>query len=235
MLEVCSGATHIRAIVSPYVRPCRRQTAAALRGLLRLGLPPPVAMSWARRYLPPQCVSHTQNPPPNKRQAAAGSLARSALAACRHEALSGSMRLPLWLCQQRQPHRPGSLVLCVARSRPYDMPPSREAGRFVRPCIGPAGMATPTPSGPPHRLTFRAGSIERTTRSMSRIGSTGEPTRHVCRYGCANSVSRAPSARFWFVAVLRGGVLSRRPPLCGPCGYCLRQTPSVPPIDYRPG
>jgi hypothetical protein len=23
------------------------------------------------------------------------------------------------------------------------------------------------------------------------------------------------------------------PPLCGPCGYCLRQTPSVPPIGYR--
>jgi hypothetical protein len=74
-------------------------------------------------------------------------------------------------------------------------PPSRRAGRFVRPCDGPAGMATPTPSGPPHRLTFRAGSIERTTRSMSRIGSTGEPTRHVCRHGFANGVSRAPSAR----------------------------------------
>ena len=42
----------------------------------------------------------------------------------------------------------------------------------------------PTAPGPPHRLTFRAGSIERTTRSMSQIWSTGEPTRHVCRYGC---------------------------------------------------
>jgi hypothetical protein len=29
------------------------------------------------------------------------------------------------------------------------------------------------------------------------------------------------------------GVLSRRPPLCVPSGYCLRQTPSVPPIGYR--
>jgi hypothetical protein len=49
----------------------------------------------------------------------------------------------------------------------------------------------------------------------------------------ANSVSRAPSARFSFVTVSRGGILSRRPPLCGPSGYCLRQTPSVPPIGYR--
>lgn len=55
---------------------------------------------------------------------------------------------------------------------------------------------SPMPSGPPHRLTFRAGSIERTTRSISRIRSMCEPTKHVCRYGCANSVSRAPSARF---------------------------------------
>jgi hypothetical protein len=30
-----------------------------------------------------------------------------------------------------------------------------------------------------------------------------------------------------------GGVLSRRPPLRVPSGYCLRQTPSVPPIGYR--
>jgi hypothetical protein len=26
----------------------------------------------------------------------------------------------------------------------------------------------------------------------------GEPTRHVCRYGCANSVSRTSPARFLF-------------------------------------
>jgi hypothetical protein len=134
-------------------------------------------------------------------------------------------------------------------------------------------MATPTPSGLPHRLTFHAGSIERTTRSMSRMGSTGEPTRHVCRHGAANGVSRPPSARFWCggvnakhphdvtcagagcrerqclfcllasagsagrcrKSISRRQPLSRRPPLCGPCGYCLRQTPSVPPIGYRDG
>ena len=177
-------------------------------------------------------------------------------------------------CRQRRPSRClGSLVSLQARSRRYDMPPSRGVGRFVRPCAGPAGMAAPTPSGPPHRLTFGAGSIERTTRSMSRMGSTGEPTWHVCRHGFANGVSRAPSARFWCGAlyakhphdvtcagadcrerrclfclrgpaaclrgcrksILRRRPLSRRPPLCGPCGYCLRQTPSVPPIGYREG
>ncbi len=58
----------------------RRQTAAALRGLLRLGLPPPVAMSLARRYLPPQCVSHTQNPP--HKQKADSSWIAGAIGAC---------------------------------------------------------------------------------------------------------------------------------------------------------
>jgi hypothetical protein len=65
-------------------------------------------------------------------------------------------------------------------------------------------------------------------------GRWANPRGTSAAMAAANSVSRAPSARFWFVAVFVSGVLSRRPPLCGPSGYCLRQTPSVPPIGYRP-
>jgi len=245
--------------------------------LARCGLPPPVATSWACAINTPPSVFNTQNQPPNKRQSAVLSAARSALCALlnpRHTSRSPSQRAGRHGCRQRRPSRRlGSLVSLQARSRPYDMPPSRGVGRLVRPCDGPAGMATPTPSGLPHRLTFHAGSIERTTRSMSRMGSTGEPTRHVCRHGVANGVSRVSSARFWCgcvntkhphdvacagagcrerqclfcllasagsagrcrKSISRRQPLSRRPPLCGPCGYCLRQTPSVPPIGYRDG
>jgi hypothetical protein len=120
-------------------------------------------------------------------------------------------------CRQRRPSRClGSLVSLQARSRPYDMPPSRGVGRFVRPCAGPAGMAAPTPSGPPHRLTFGVGSIERTTRSMSRMGSTGEPTRHGCRYGCRQQRQPRPVGSLLVRCPLR-----KAPARCDLCGCRL--------------
>jgi len=97
MHEVCSRATHIRAIVSPYVRLCaakRQQRCAACCG------------SGCLRLLRCRGLADTSHPsvfhthrthPANKRQAAAGSLARSALAACRHEPLSESARRSPWL------------------------------------------------------------------------------------------------------------------------------------------
>jgi len=103
------------------------------------------------------------------------------------------------------------------------MPPSRGVGRFVRPCIGPAGMAAPTPSGPPHRLTFRAGSIERTARSMSRIGSTGEPTRHVCRYGCRQQRQPRPVGSLY----VRCRVRRRRPLPTSAAARAVRLLPAA--------
>ena len=55
-------------------------------------------MSLACAITPTKCVSHTHRThPTNKRQAAAGSLARSTLAACRHEPLAESARRSPWL------------------------------------------------------------------------------------------------------------------------------------------
>ena len=72
------------------------------------------------------------------------------------------MRLPLWRCQQRQPHHVASLCFFAGSIEALRQPPSRSVGPFVRPCIGPAGVASQMPSGPPHRLTFRAGHFRQT-------------------------------------------------------------------------
>jgi hypothetical protein len=97
MHEVCSRATHIRAIVSPYVRLCaakRQQRCAACcgSGCLRL-----LRCRWLADTSHPSVFHTHRTHPTNKRQAAAGSLARSALAACRHEPLAESARRSPWL------------------------------------------------------------------------------------------------------------------------------------------
>ena len=174
-------------------------------------------MSLACAITPTKCVSHTHRThPTNKRQAAAGSLARSALAACRHEPLAESARRSPWLPPTAPVPLPRFACFVSGSIEAYDMPPSRGVGRFVRPCIGPAGMAAPTPSGPPHRLTFGAGSIERTARSMSRMGSMGEPTRHVCRHGVANGVKPRPVGSPFVRCPLR-----KAPARCDLCGCRL--------------
>ena len=97
MHEVCSRATHIRAIVSPYVRLCaakQQQPRAACcgSGCLRL-----LRCRWLADTSHPSVFHTHRTHPTNKRQAAAGSLARSALAACRHEPLAESARRSPWL------------------------------------------------------------------------------------------------------------------------------------------
>jgi len=90
--------------------------------LARCGLPPPVATSWACAINTPPSVFNTQNQPPNKRQSAVLSAARSALCALlnpRHTSRSPSQRAGRHGCRQRRPsRRPGSLVSLQARSRP---------------------------------------------------------------------------------------------------------------------
>ena len=97
MHEVCSRATHIRAIVSPYVRLCaakqqQRCAACCGSGCLRL-----LRCRWLADTSHPSVFHTHRTHPTNKRQAAAGSLARSALAACRHEPLAESARRSPWL------------------------------------------------------------------------------------------------------------------------------------------
>lgn len=151
----------LRVIVSGYVRPCAAFRAAALRGLLRLGLPPPVAVSFARRYLPPQeCFTHR---PPHKPQTPAASLpARAAPGGC---------------CLRQTPTRP----------RPC-RPLSPSAGRieqdtFVAPCsslVAPArprrpsvGLACRQRRQPP-----AAGSLPCAAADQGGRGSSGRRRQH---------------------------------------------------------
>jgi len=97
MHEVRSRATHIRAIVSPYVRLCaakqqQRCAACCGSGCLRL-----LRCRWLADKSTHQCFQHTE--PPNK-QKAVSSLERCALCALlnpRHEPLSESARRSPWL------------------------------------------------------------------------------------------------------------------------------------------
>jgi len=250
----------------------RRQTAAALRGLLRLGLPPPVAMSWARRYLPPQCVfTHTEPTPKQKAGSswtagAVGACCVSARAALRVSAPvamaaangarpAASVRLfrcrldrgpttclhlaawvalfahaPVllaWLRQRHQARRIGSLLVLAALSGRHA--PCRGWGRRASPRGTSAAMAA-------------ANSVSRV--SSARFWCGGVNAKHPHDVTCAGAGCRERQCLFCLLAsagsagrcrksISRRQPLSRRPPLCGPCGYCLRQTPSVPPIGYR--
>ena len=167
-------------------------------------------------------------------QAAAGSLTRSTLAACRHEPLSESARRSPWL----PPTAP--------------VPPPRFAC-FVAGSIEAIRHASISRRGslcsPMRRLLLawlrqrhqarRIGSLFVQAPSSGQHapcrgwGRRASPRGTSAAMAAANSVSRTSSARFWCGAVFVGGDLSRLPPLCGPCGYCLRQTPSVPLIGYH--
>jgi hypothetical protein len=137
MHVVPSRARHIRAIVFGYVRPSAPQNRSAARPA-RLGLPPAVAMSCARRILPhPQSVeSHpthpSQTPPRRSRPCAPGGC-----------------------CLRQTPARP---------ARPSAPPHARhiEHDTFVAPCViavhllargtRPPAVAAPTPAAGPRRL-----------------------------------------------------------------------------------
>ena len=166
--------------------------------LARCGLPPLVATSWACAISPTTvCFTHTE-PTPQKK--AGSSWIAGAIDACcvsARAALRVSAPVAMAAANGARPAAPVRLFRCRLDRGPTTCLHLAAWVAWFAHATAPAGMAAPTPSGPPHRLTFRAGSTERTARSMSRMGSTGEPTRHVCRHGVANGVSRAPSARFW--------------------------------------
>jgi hypothetical protein len=178
---------------SPHVVPCIHlcsllAAATERRGearLARCGLPPRVAMSWACAISPtPVCFTHTE-PTPQKK--AGSSWIANAIDACCVSARAAlRVSAPVAMAAANGARPAASVRLCcwwLHRGHTTCLHLAAWVAWFAH-ATAPAGMAAPTPSGPPHRLTFGAGSIERTTRSMSRMGSTGEPTRHVCRYGC---------------------------------------------------
>lgn len=197
--------------------------------LERCGLPPPVATSWACAIFPTQCVfTHTQNPPPNIMQAAAGSLTRSTLAACRHEPLSESARRSPWLPPTAPVPLPrfacfvsGSIEAIrhasISRRGSLCSPMRRACWHGCANAIRPAASA--------HfwcRLHRADGALHVAAWSLC------SPTRHVCRHGYANGVSRAASARFSC-----GAGFGRRRPL--PASAAVRAVRLLPSANaFRP-
>ena len=133
-------------------------------------------MSLARRYLPPQCVSHTQNPP-HKQKAGSSWIAGAIGACCVSARAARRVSAPVAMAAANGARPAASVRLfCVRLDRGVTtcLHLAAWVALFAHASVLLAWLA-PTPAGPPHRLTFRAGSIERTTRSMSRRGRFARP------------------------------------------------------------
>ena len=158
--------------------------------LARCGTPPPVAMSLACAITPTTvCFTHRTHPQNSCRQPA-GSLRDRRWAAPRHEPLSESPRRSPWLSPTAPV--PPPRFACVVRGsiEADDGPPSRGAvALFAHEAPRPA-WHSPTPSAPPHRLTFVQAPIERRCspcRGMVALLAH----EHGCRYGGAPTASAA--------------------------------------------
>jgi hypothetical protein len=174
------------------------QNAATKRGLSAAGCLRLLQRRWLADISTHSVFSHTQNPPRRKGRQPAGSLSRSTLGCTSHEPLTGAARPPPWRCQRRQPRRSGSLLLLVAPSsgRHASM---LQIGSLGSPMRRPCRLwlwLRRRPSGPPHRLACCC-RLDRGVTTCLHLAawSLGSPTKHVCRYGCANSVSRASRHR----------------------------------------
>jgi hypothetical protein len=176
--------------------------------LARCGLPPLVAKSWACAISPTQCVfTHTE---PTPKQKAGSSWIANAIDACCVSAraalrVSASAAMALPTASATLPRFASFVSGSIEAIRHASISRRGSLCSPMRRLL--LAWLSPMPSGPPHRLTFRAGSIERTTRSISRIRSMCEPTKHVCRYGCANSARRCAGRS----AIACGKRLTSRP------------------------
>jgi len=132
-----------------------------------------------------------------------------------------------WLRQRHQARRIGSLLVQAPSSGRHA--PCRGLGRRASPRGTSAAMAA-------------ANSVSRAP--SARFWCGGVNAKHPHDVTCAGAGCRERQCLFCLLAsagsagrcrksISRRQPLSRRPPLCGPCGYYLRQTPSVPPIGYR--
>jgi len=129
-------AAYILRVVPRYVRPRRRQTAAALRGSMRLG---------CRRFLNRLWLADKSTHPPfsTRRIPPAGPAPRDRRV-CRYGcANSVSRPLPV-----RSPTSKAGFIEADG------WPPCRGSGRWLAHEAPRPAWLPPTPSGPPHRLAF---------------------------------------------------------------------------------
>ncbi len=216
---VCSRATHHFTCIH---RCCVLAAAKQCRGEARLercGLPPFVATSWACAISPTTvCFTHTEpthrTHPTDKRQAAAGSLTRSTLAACRHEPLSESARRSPWLPPTAPVPPPRFACFVSGSDRGYTTRLHLAAwvALFAHASVRLAWLRQRHPARRIGSLFAQAPSSGRHAPCRN-SGRRASPRSTSAAMAAANSVSRAPSARFSFVTVACG----RRPlPGSGP-------------------
>jgi hypothetical protein len=229
-------------------------------------------MSLARRYLPPQCVfTHTE---PTPKQKAGSSWIANAIGACcvsARAALRVSAPVAMAAANGARPAAPVRFFRCrLDRGDTTCLHLAAWVALFAHAPVLLAWLRQRHQARRIGSLLVQAPSSGRHAPCRG-LGRRASPRGTSAAMAAANSVSRAPSARFWCggvnakhphdvtcagagcrerqclfcllasagsagrcrESISRRQPLSRRPPLCGPCGYCLRQTPSVPPIGYR--
>jgi hypothetical protein len=208
---------------SSAARPAAARAASACCDVVGSPIPPT-----------PVCFTHTE---PTPKQKAGSSWIANAIDACcvsARSALRVSAPVAMAAANGARPAAPVRLFRCrldrgrrrasISRSGSLCSPMRRACWHGCANAIRPAASAH-----------FCAGSIERTTRSMSRIGRRASPRCTSAAMAAANSVSRAPSARFYArcpspAAASSPGV---RRCACRPAIACGKRLPSRPSAFVR--
>jgi len=134
-----------------------------------------------------------------------------------------------WLRQRHQARRIGSLFVQAPSSGQHA--PCRGSSRQASPRATSAAMAAANSVSRAPSARFWCGGVNAKHPHDVTCAGAGCRERQClfCLLASAGSAGRCRKSISWRQP------LFRRPPLCGPCGYCLRQTPSVPPIGYARG
>jgi len=147
MHEVHSIAIHIRAIVSSYVRPIRRKTSAAARGLLRLDSRRLLQRVWLADKSTNQCFSTRRTNPQTKGSQQLERYRARRFAECRHESLSVSARRSLWLSPTAPVPPPRFACFVSGSIEAIRRASISQCKSICSPMHCPAGFAAQMPSG----------------------------------------------------------------------------------------
>jgi hypothetical protein len=233
-LVVFSRAAHIRVIVQRYVLPSRRHKTPQRSAASALRAAAACSNVVGLRDISHQCVfTHAESI--LRHNAGSSWIASRSTLAARTNRSPGAARRSPWRCQRRPSRRSGSLMLLVAPSSGRHAP-CRRSGRLTRPCGAPAGYGFAN-ARQGHRIGsfVVAGSIETLRHvSISQRGRFARPRSTSAAMAAPTASAALRRLAFSSLPFFVSGVLSRRPPLSVPSGSCLRQTPSAPPIGYRP-
>lgn len=201
--------------------------------LERCGLPPLVATSWACAIFPtPVCFTHTE---PTPKQKAGSSWIANAIDACcvsARAALRVSAPVAMAAANGARPAASVRLFRCrLDRGHTTCLHLAAWVALFAHASVRLAWLRQRHPARRIGSLFVQAPSSCVAIHVAAWVHLLAHEC--VCRYGCRQQRQPPSSARFSCGGAFRSDVFSRRPPLCVPSGYCLRQTPSAPPIGHR--